>query len=81
MINLFTLIFIIFPILNLISIVVLLKLGLKPPFITLLIFLTYTVLTYTIFNDTFFIWVIIYTVASMIFAMVLKNFIHKKKKN
>ncbi|MBS4538645.1 DUF2651 family protein [Clostridium sp. D2Q-11] len=44
-------------------------------------FITFLVLTYTIFNDTFLIWVIIYTALSLIVSVSTLFIMNKENKN
>ncbi|MBP0726628.1 DUF2651 family protein [Bacillus sp. RG28] len=38
----------------------------------LLTFVVFTILTFTVFNDTFFIWVVVYTILSVIVSLIMK---------
>ena len=39
--------------------------------VPLLIFILFTILTFTLFNDDFFVWAIIYTVISLITSLIM----------
>ncbi|MGX6443894.1 DUF2651 family protein [Neobacillus sp. K501] len=43
-------------------------------FIPLVTLITFTILMFTYFNESFFIWVIIYTVISCIVSLIMKKF-------
>ncbi|MED4531195.1 DUF2651 family protein [Metabacillus fastidiosus] len=40
--------------------------------IPLLIFVVFTILTFTIFNESFFIWTVLYTILSLIISLIMK---------
>ncbi|MGG4534420.1 DUF2651 family protein [Aneurinibacillus migulanus] len=40
--------------------------------IPLLTFIVFTILTFTIFNESFFIWVVVYTILSIIVSLMMK---------
>lgn len=39
--------------------------------VPLLMFILFTILTFTLFNDSFFVWAIIYTVLSLITSLIM----------
>lgn len=39
------------------------------PLLTLIIF---TILTFTVFNESFFIWVVVYTIVSVVVSLIMK---------
>lgn len=48
--------------------------------IPLLTFILFTILTFAVFNETFFFWVIVYTILSIVVSFILK-FIKQKEVN
>ncbi|MBS4534439.1 DUF2651 family protein [Clostridium sp. D2Q-14] len=77
----FTLVLIIFPVaVILLSMIVtgIVKKFYIMPIITFLIFL---ILTYTVFNESFFIWVIVYAILSLIVSVTIKFVVEKDNKN
>lgn len=40
--------------------------------IPLLTFVVFTILTFTVFNETFFFWVVVYTALSVIVSLIIK---------
>ncbi len=68
----FAVVFLLFPILVVITSVIGYLLLKKWFVVLLLTFVIFTVLTFTVFDTTFFIWVIIFTLLSAILSLLMK---------
>ncbi len=69
----FTIVFFLCPLLVLLASIVGYIVFKKWFVMPLAIFVVFTILTFTIFNQSFFIWVIIYTVLSLIVSLIMKK--------
>lgn len=75
--NLIILVFFIFPIIVFVASILVYKLVMKWYVAPLLTFVLFAILTFTIFNETFFYWVVVYTILSAMISLVMKKFIRK----
>lgn len=68
----FLLVLFICPIIVIVSSIIGIFLFKKWFVIPLLTFIVFTILTFTIFNESFFIWVVVYTILSIIVSLMMK---------
>jgi hypothetical protein len=73
MINLFALIFIVFPVITLLLSIAGYFLMKNVYIVPFLVFLSTITMMYTVYNTTFLIWVVVYTLLSLIISVITKQ--------
>lgn len=68
----FTLVFVLCPIIVLVASIIGYLVVKKWFILPLLTFIVFTILTFTVFNESFFFWVVFYTILSLIISFIMK---------
>ena len=68
----FTLVFVLCPSIVLVASIIGYLVVKKWFILPLLTFIVFTILTFTVFNESFFFWVVVYTILSLIISFIMK---------
>ncbi|MEW4307760.1 YbeF family protein [Rossellomorea marisflavi] len=68
----FALVFVLCPIIVLVASIIGYLVVKKWFILPLLTFIVFTILTFTVFNESFFFWVVVYTILSLIISFIMK---------
>lgn len=77
----FALVLIIFPVSTMLLSMIITGLGKKFYIMPIITFIVFLILTHTVFNQSFFIWTIVYTIMSLVVSITIKFVVERADKN